>query len=186
MLKWLARLWMVLSLFVGVSATALWVRSYFVAETLLVESGHFLDAVVLGSEKGLVETYTTVWFVIVHMADYDDDGEQRQFSTLEVSYHTRPAFFGRPRRLANLAHFSFDRQPRYGPGVPAVQVCFPHWTLLALAMPGIAVAVTRSRRRRRQHGQCLQCGYDLRATPERCPECGTRAAPGTMAPSSSG
>ena len=61
----------------------------------------------------------------------------------------------------------------------------PHWALvLATAAPAIAGfgLVTRAvRRRRRKRGLCERCGYDLRATKDRCPECGASPTQGATA-----
>jgi hypothetical protein len=42
---------------------------------------------------------------------------------------------------------------------------------------GMVPAALMRRRRRAARGICGNCGYDLRATPERCPECGTAPSP---------
>ncbi len=67
-----------------------------------------------------------------------------------------------------------------------IRISIPYWfpALLALAMPSFRLREFVRTRRRRRAGLCRQCGYDLRATPDRCPECGTpvatRAADGAM------
>jgi hypothetical protein len=44
--------------------------------------------------------------------------------------------------------------------------------LLPIASFACAIRRLRRQRRRADAGECAACGYDLRATPERCPECG--------------
>jgi hypothetical protein len=70
-----------------------------------------------------------------------------------------------------------------GPNPPRTSVLiFPYWfALVILAIPTAALLritlTTRRRDRRIREGRCAACGYDLRATPDRCPECGGAASP---------
>ena len=51
----------------------------------------------------------------------------------------------------------------------------PLWlvALLFAAVPVCQLLTARKRKRSIGKGRCAKCGYDLRATPDRCPECGT-------------
>ena len=49
----------------------------------------------------------------------------------------------------------------------------PYWFLCACAAAMSFLAWWRWRRARRKVGTCARCGYDLRESRERCPECGT-------------
>lgn len=86
---------------------------------------------------------------------------------------------GRPNNVWYATRYG----PRYlgfGAGVKAGQypgrfVNIPHWFLVSLfSVPPLWCAWRFWKRLREiPAGHCRNCGYDLRASPERCPECGT-------------
>ena len=77
------------------------------------------------------------------------------------------------------AGFAYEPNDFWGPvwAAPFAHARFtarPLWFLVILfaVMPGLWVWGWMKRRRRVRNGVCLGCGYDLRVSEERCPECG--------------
>ena len=68
-----------------------------------------------------------------------------------------------------LPYYSEDIQP-----FPYWSVGIPLWmpTFLFLAIFWLSLLPLHRRRKRKKLGLCIKCGYDLRASKERCPECG--------------
>jgi hypothetical protein len=78
------------------------------------------------------------------------------------------------------SRFVLDRNGSIRPGPPPVpkvtgrRWVVPYWFLLLVTavLPAWSVVAAVRRRRRIKAGFCQGCGYDLRASEDRCPECG--------------
>jgi hypothetical protein len=88
------------------------------------------------------------------------------------------------RGLLGFRHVSNDAwypraQLMHGyPAAHSSALYVPMWAIAAAAAAWPAMRVVGAVRasRRRRGGLCVDCGYDLRATPAQCPECGGHAA----------
>ncbi len=66
----------------------------------------------------------------------------------------------------------------------ATRLSLPYWfiAILSLPLPVIEMRRWRTRGKAVLKGLCPVCGYDLRASPQRCPECGTAIEAKTSVP----
>jgi hypothetical protein len=108
------------------------------------------------------------------------DAVGRSYGKWRMSYRQRSFILGRDVR--GEGNNPWDT-PNGGKARRVTQwtVAAPYWFLTSAAAVAPGLWLRRALRRRRERarhrgGLCPGCGYDLRATPGRCPECGTISA----------
>src|SRR3954468_5045323 len=137
-----------------------------------------------------------MWYLFGGSAAPDDPGWDAKpgWSTICARSASSVMYFAPPGGPRSSSSFHFSADPRavawfptengkmvYSTGRGAY-VRTPYWVpacLLVITPAGLLVRHIRQRRRSRR-GLCVKCGYDLRASPDRCPECGARSPPHAM------
>ena len=146
-----------LSLLLCVAVCGLWVRSYWHSDAVVAYGATKTHGVL--SRRGvvyLVREPAAVWVGVVPV------------TWERVS---RPASAGAPMPPEASRFLGFGYA-----GVQGSQIAgAPWWSvfLLTVCPSLLLLRATRRAFRDRAAGLCPACGYDLRATPERCPECGS-------------
>jgi hypothetical protein len=109
-----------------------------------------------------------------------------------VSRYDWPSLGQRPKRTTPTFEWKWDRTEDLHYVNTWRGVVLPYWalgvaaTLLPIARALLAIFRLERRRRLNRVGLCPRCGYDLRGTPDGCPECGTPAAGGPRQVASDG
>jgi hypothetical protein len=163
-----------LSLLLCVAVCALWVRSYLAWDLVRVRTERRWLHVGCGAGKLMAGTWLT--------ADHD----------LEADMSLRREVRGAERARKNLAlssaaatyrlhavgfeYMALRAQKPTSYRMAVVPMWFP--AASAAIVPVLWLRRRQRERRRVAAGCCSRCGYDLRATPGRCPECGREAGPG--------
>jgi hypothetical protein len=159
------------SLLLFIGAVALWMMSY--------RSEYDLYRTV---DRGRQQIGVSRGEVYLLSAWQGDDSASARYGPSEWKLGEGPAsdeFYAEVARHSPnerpVAGFFFGRSEANG--LRQTELLIPIWLLAALLalLPVLDLMRYRKRRRealRRKMGRCRRCGYDLRATPERCPECG--------------
>ena len=103
---------------------------------------------------------------------WGDRGESAQDGPGQWLYYSNRSA---PTSSASLSHTLFEYQEAVNGTHVIRSAAIRDWWLIAatLALPCLWFRSHRRSRLAERKGLCPKCGYDLRATPDRCPECGT-------------
>ena len=171
----------VLSLVLSLAVVGSWLASY--ANLTFLASRGVLHVVRVPPDQDVsnpvsvdVERWVNDDRVVLTIGQFVEDGVRENFQPLR----TPPTWETKGLRYWDVKGFRAGPTARgrsWPVRVQVLSLSYGWLALAAMAYPGIRLGRWAGRlataRRRRRRNQCPSCGYDLRATPGRCPECGT-------------
>jgi hypothetical protein len=154
------------SLIVFLAIMAIWARSYWVADEVLDECLYVAGDCANDATRRLFISSRGSLQVMIHPAPPRFPEEVKVFRNGWLLHHWTPSSTsnGISAGMQSLVKFRLAIEDS------VVIVRCPHW---AVAMLTLVLPVRQIRRwATRRPGMCTTCGYDLRASPNCCPECG--------------
>jgi hypothetical protein len=189
MRRWGRRIILAATFALLIVVVAGWVRSYFVSEYFRVsrnnledEHGPLSRTLQFISGKGRVVLWLDYDVILTNDEEILPQLSNWQFNhgALESNTSLTP-FIGNRGWRRQAGRFSVGHDAFTGTGAFGEThfVAVPYWAVVSvLSVPLTVWSIRRHKaKKRNQIGHCVACGYDLRATPDRCPECG--AVPST-------
>lgn len=186
-----------ISLLLLLATVTVWVRSYWVGEYVhwhnRAKAGHSLNKISIWSSRGGL-------LLSIYHIDMEEPWEDLNIyyeRRVADPYPSPEQIYGfaPPADCKRYSAFGFDLIPKVDCGnildtgsdvgsmvdtgvrVTFKSLALPFYfpSILFALLPGryfLGAHRRRRRARRISQGLCSKCGYDLRASPERCPECG--------------
>jgi 4-amino-4-deoxy-L-arabinose transferase-like glycosyltransferase len=159
-----------LSLALAIAASAVWIRSHWRVDFVDRRVPDGVDVISSAQGRLIVQrTRDARWTNMRGWAGGWERGSNRVRDRHDL---VAPYLGSTARRFLGFA-FVDDRSPDGSTRRTALAI--PYWSIVLLLPIPLLLALLRARRRRwrQRHAHCLTCGYDLRASQDRCPECGT-------------
>jgi hypothetical protein len=182
---WIWNILCALSLLLCVTTVLLWIRSYHVSDHVSLKSissdGRTKRYCLWESSAGGLSCCIGA-FTMLCPFNHDEHEDMRPDHPITWRTDAYPSYphipvEGRERLVLGM---NWDSENETNPGnyqLWSRTLILPHrWLVLLTALVPVVYSVRRwmgNSGRRQKLGFCKKCGYDLRASKRRCPECGT-------------
>lgn len=159
------------------------------SDRIRAAKGHDGDPLVLHGQQAALKAQMVVY-------EKMNQGLSAQIAAMEPGLHVNPPDFsprymGVPQARRDWKLMGIQYAFRQSPYDLHRQLTIPLWLVISLFLiiPILrcrTVVASKLGRQREIRGCCATCGYDLRASADRCPECGSAIAERTSRPLSDG